>query len=352
MKNKIAQKDYKPPDIFSPSFKITIIYNNVYDVSGGEPADILADEDTLKTAKAIYDQLKKLGLHVELLEINEKNFIDLLTYQTSFYFNLCYGIGSIPKTEHEIPRLLDFIGIPYTGANSDSVILTTDKISTKKIFVKLNIPTPQFEVFNKNDRIVNGRIRYPLIAKPAMEDCSLGVHNDAVVKNNIQLKKKVELLLSEYNEPILVEKFINTRELNITLIGNGDNVLVLPISEIVFGPSFDSQKKWKIVDFEAKWRENSLNYKDTIGVCPTKIDPLILKKITRYAISAYKACGCRDYARIDVRLDEKNTPYFLEINVNPGIGPGDGAVRSAKAAGYSYLKFLQKLIEITLARYN
>ncbi len=332
------------------SYKITILYNQVKSISIGSPQDILADDDTVKTAHAIFKTLQKEKLNVELLEVNEKNYTDLLTYKTDFFFNLCYGIGSIPKTEQEIPKLLEKIALPYTGASDKSIILTTDKIATKKLFQKFKIPTPAYEVFTPQDKVINGHLKYPLIVKPGYQDCSLGIHSDAVITNESQLQHKVLQLLQQYREPVLVEKFINTRELNVTIVGNGKDAIMLPISEIIFGPTFEKKGKWKIVDFEAKWIEESENYNETVGICPAKLDNEIIKKIKKYALEAYNSSGCRDYARIDIRLDEKNKPYFLEINVNPGIGPEDGAVRSAKTAGFSYPQFLKKLIEIAIIR--
>lgn len=338
---------------YIPAFyKITILFNKVRSITGGEPDDILADDDTIKTAYTIFETLKKENLRVELFEVNEKNFQNLATYKTDFFFNLCYGIGSTPKTEEEIPAILERTGTPYTGAPKKTIALTTDKIATKKLFQKLNIPTPRFEVFTKKDKVINGHLEYPLIVKPSLEDCSLGIHSDAVVASKRQLQNKVSQLLEEYKEPILVEKFINTRELNVTIVGNGRQARMLPISEIIFGPSFDQKKKWKIVDFEAKWIEGSESYNETIGVCPARMNEKIQKMIEKYSLEAYQAAGCRDYARLDLRLDEKNTPYFLEINVNPGIGPHDGTVRSAQKAGYTYSEFLKKLISISISRYN
>lgn len=349
-----AKKVKKPPsDLLVKNLgKITIIYNAVKNLENGEPDDILADEDTIKTVNAIYSALKKEEINVELFEVNEENYTDLLTYDTSFYFNLCYGIGSIPKTEQEIPRLLEKTGVPYTGATEEGIKLTTDKIATKKIFQSLKVPTPEFEVFTERDRIVNGHLGYPLFVKPSLEDCSLGVHSDAVVTNEKQLETKVSRLLKEYHEPILVEKFINTREISVTIIGNDNDIEVLPYSEIIFGESFENNRKWKIVDFDAKWKADTSNYKDTVGVCPAVLKKDVYEKIKEYAIKAYKACGCRDYARMDIRLDEDEVPYFLEINLNPGIGPDDGAIRSAKVAGYNYTNFLKKLIDVSLSRYN
>lgn len=350
-KKSVQYKSKFTSNLKYPLKKITLIYNKVNNLDFGNPQDILADEDTVKTAKSIAQTLIAEGTNVELFEVKEDNFTDLLELDTDFFFNLCYGIGSIPKTESEIPKILDLTGIPYTGANAAGIVLTTDKVATKKIFQKVNIPTPDYQLFQKPLLTLSKNLKFPLIVKPQMEDCSLGINNDAVVEGEKDLRRKIEKIYSQYKEPVLVEQFINTRELNVTIIGNGNGIEVLPISEIIFGSSFDKNNKWKIVDFAAKWLEDTDNYKETVGICPAILDKDIESKIKEFSITAYKSCRCRDYARFDIRLDEDSIPYFLEINLNPGIGPEDGTIRSAKAAGYTYGSFIRKLIDISLKRY-
>ena len=330
---------------------VTVIYNVVKDLPYGEKEDLLADEDTITTAKEVYNVFAKEGFKVNLFELNEQTVEQLFDIKTDLFFNLCYGIGSIPKTEAEVARILEKTGKPFTGGTSRAITFTTDKVATKKKFIKYGIPTPHYQiVVSKNDPL-NPKLNFPLIVKPKNEDCSLGIHNNAVVRNKEELQERLTYVLSTYREPLLVEEYIDGRELNITVIGNGREVRMLPVSEIVFGESYHFGKKWKIVDFEAKWITGSLNYQETTGVCPAQLEKDTLQNIEKLAIIAYKTCGCRDYARIDVRLSPKQTPYFLEINLNPGIGPADGAVRSARAGGLSYSAFLKEIARIAVSRY-
>lgn len=329
---------------------ITIIYNVVKELSYGSSEDILADEDTVKTAKSIHDELTKVGFKTELFEVNEESIDQLPDLKTDLIFNLCYGIGSIPKTEADVVKVLEKTGIPFTGAVNRAIIITNDKVLTKKVFIENNIPTPAYQIFVSPTDRIDSTLSYPLIVKPKNEDCSLGIQNDSVVENETSLRKKLEFLIEFYKEPVLVEEYIDGRELNLTLLGNHDRLTVLPVSEIVFGSSFDTGK-WKIVDFDAKWKTASSNYIDTPGVCPAELNYDILKRIKELSIIAYKACGCRDYARIDIRLSRDNIPYFLEINLNPGIAPEDGAIRSAKAAGFSYASFLKEIVRTAISRY-
>lgn len=340
----------KPPGVL-PIKKITVLYNKVTQLTFGSKEDILADEDTVKTAKNIAKVLKNLGYKVLLFEVNEKTVHELPLLKTDFFFNLCGGIGNIPGSEAEMADILSRLNVPFSGALGFNLKLTTDKVSTKKKFNELKVPTPLYQVFYSGKDKLNKNLHFPLIVKPIAEDCSFGIHNDSVVWSVTKLKTKVEELIERYKEPALVESYINTRELNVTIVGNGKNAVMLPVSEIVFGKSYDDNKKNKIVDFAAKWQENTASYHDTVGVCPSDLPRGIVKKIEIYALRAYKKiCGNPGYARMDIRLSEDNEIFFLEINLNPDISDGMGASRSAKAYGWDYPQFLNKIIEVSLAK--
>lgn len=288
---------------------ITIIFNR--DSSGD-----LVVEDSVKTAQAIAKNLASLGHQTELFELKSQK---LPRFSADVLFNQAWGIGRHQNSEDQVAKLLEKTGIPYTGADFKAIRLTSDKIKTKKLFQWANILTPKFHIIKD--------LKFPVIVKPSGEDCSIGVSQNSV-----------------YNEPVLVEEYIAGRELNVTVLGDE----VLPISEITFGPVF--QNKYKIVDFRAKWETNSPEYKQSMSVCPAKLPPALTKKVQSLAFEVFKLTGCRDYARVDFRLSPDETPFVLEINANPAIGPDDGAVRSARAGGYSYSKFLEKIVKLAYAR--
>ncbi len=328
--------------------KITVVYNRVESLDVGEPEDILADQDTVKTAQEIASALAVLGHDVNLFELSEKNAKELKKLDTDFFFNTAFGIGSAPKSEAEVADLLEKTGKPFSGSDRKAIVLTTDKIATKDILLAADLPTPKFRVFS-DGRKLNSLLKFPLIVKPNGEDCSLGINESSVVRNRKNLYSQIKQLEESYGESVLVEEYINGRELNVTILGNGEFAEVLPVSEIVFGPCFNN--KYKVVDFAAKWEEESASFKETVGVCPAKLKEGIRKKVEEISLEAFNLTGCRDYARVDFRLGKDNIPYILEVNANPAIGHSDGATRSAKAAGYSYAQFLQKIIDIALARY-
>ncbi|KKR34373.1 MAG: D-alanine-D-alanine ligase-like protein [Candidatus Gottesmanbacteria bacterium GW2011_GWC2_39_8] len=331
--------------------KITILHNIDTSFLYGEE-DILVEKEYQDDINSIRQVFDSSGFQTELYEVDENTFDGISDIKTDFFFNLSYGIGSVPKTEDKIPKLLATTGIPYSGATAEGLLLTTDKALTKKVFQENGIPTPRYQLFENPNTKIDKSLTFPLFVKPVAEDCSVGIDNNSIVENQRQLKERINLVLSTYKQPALVEKYINTREFRIPMIGNGEDITILPISELVFGPSFTKNNLWKIDDFETKFVKESIKYKDTNIVCPAKLDPEIEREIKEFSLLAYRKIGARDYARIDIRLDEGNSPYFLEVNMNPGLGLEDTMITSAKAAGYTYDSFILKLLNIALSRSN
>jgi D-alanine-D-alanine ligase len=178
------------------------------------------------------------------------------------------------------------------------------------------------------------------------EDASLGITRESFVRNDVELKNRVEYVLSRYRQPALVEQYIAGRELNVALLGNTQPE-VLPISEIMFNFSDEP----KIVDYSAKWFRESDEYEKTVPTCPADLTPSTRTAVESWALQAYQALCCRDYARIDIRL-KGTTTYILEVNPNPDISPDAGFVRSLKVAGISYEAFIERLIGFALERHR
>lgn len=327
--------------------KITVLFNRVKALPFGLPEEILADEDTVTTARAVTDALITLGHDATLWEVNEKTVSSLPKIPTEFFFNLAEGIGSLPDSEFKVVAVLEKIGKSFSGSGAKALRLTTDKGKTKKLLIKNNLPTPKYQIARSGDYLEFG-LHFPVVAKPVAKDGSVGINGHSVLSRADELRDQVDFLKKTYQEPALVEEYIAGRELNVTVLGNEKTAQALPISEIIFGPSF--KNKFKVVDFAAKWEEKSLNYQETVGVCPAKLAPKTRKRVEAVALGAFKVTGCRGYARIDLRLDKNEQPWILEVNANPGIGPSNGVIRSAKAAGYTYPGFLSRLLSLALMR--
>lgn len=326
--------------------KITILYNKVTQIENGKPEDLLAEDDTIKTANEINSTLENLGYATELFCVDETSVKKITgNYPTDLFFNNAFGIGNAAKSEGDLAGIIEKTGIPFTGATEKNIILTTDKVATKDVLQAFAIPTPGFAMFSTVKKIETN-LKYPLFVKPEGEDCSFGITQSSVVQNEKELKKKVNELMELYHEGILAEEYIEGRELNISVMGKSKDLFVLPVSEIIFGPKFPG--KYHIVDFDSKWSENSDFYRETNGVCPAVLDKNVKEKIERIAKKAFEVTGCRHFARVDMRLDKNDQPWVLEVNANPAIGKKDGFVRSARAAGYNYESFLDFLVKLAV----
>ncbi|MBN2458986.1 ATP-grasp domain-containing protein [Candidatus Woesearchaeota archaeon] len=328
--------------------RIGILYNLVDKVDRGKEDDKLADNEVLETAGAVKAALERKGHQVSLVKV-ELDKIKSLKNDYDFIFNLAEGIDNDHFAEPMIAAELRKARMPFSGADDYALALCMNKIKTKRLFQKNNIPTPEYKVFKKPIMRVRKNMGFPLIVKPAYEDGSIGIDLDSIVNDSSQLKKKVNEIIASYKQPALVERFIDGREVNAGIIGNKEGAYVLPLSEIMFELP---ESMPRIVSFSAKWMEDSPQYKGTIGKCPAELPKHLHEKITEAAKKAFKATGCRDYARVDFRINEDEV-YAIEVNPNPCINPnGAGFIRSAGVAGYDYDSVINKIVEVAVERHK
>ncbi|MEM5812652.1 MAG: ATP-grasp domain-containing protein [Candidatus Aenigmatarchaeota archaeon] len=330
--------------------------------------DSISDKGVMEEVAAVKKSLENLGYMAILIPIGRgisKKYVkkiqseairkkvisklrsELRKAKTDLVFNLCETFFGDPKLQSIIPRILDEMKIPYTGSPWHSIEMTTDKSLTKKVLEERGIPTPRFKIFFPGDEISAFGLRFPLIVKPNFEDGSVGIEKDSVVYGQEELVKKVLEVMKKYDQPVLVEEYIDGRELNVAVFINNGSSEVLPISEIVFNYPDDVPK---ITSYSAKWIENSEEYKKSVGICPCELPIELEEKIKMIASECVKASGCRDYARVDIRLDRNNQPYVIEVNANPDISPKAGFMRSFLASGRSYEDFVRGLVKFTLQR--
>lgn len=261
-------------------------------------------------------------------------------------FNLCEGYRGDARGESWIASQLEMAGTPFTGSDSFSLALCLNKAKTKQVLISKGLPTPNYQVFHSTSQKLEPDLRWPLIVKPVREDASEGISSESVVHNRLELNRRVELITETYDQPAMVEEYIEGRELNVAILGNWPCLEVLPISEIVFDPSHEGVK---IVDFKAKWVEGSGNYSGTRGVCPADLAKETREHIVEIAKQAFRVMGCRDYARVDIRLHDES-PYILEVNPNPCINLDSGFVRSASVATYDHGALINRIVSLAVKR--
>lgn len=326
------------------SYKIALIYDLFSKNTKDTIETHYADQQKKITKDAICKILQKKYEVTEIVA-NEKIFEQLTTHKFHLAFNLSTGIRGESR-QSQIPAILEMLGIPYVGSGILSHALALNKSMAKQIFIQNNIPTAPFQVFHTGEENLSSYLKFPLLVKPACEGSGFGVHKDSIVHTEDALKKKISYLLQAYQPPVLVEEFIEGREFTVGVIGNGKNKTILPIMEISFQNV--PQKYGKFYTFELKTKlGNFVEF-----YCPAPIDADLEQKIKNSVSQAFDALGCRDFARVDVRV-AANKPYIIEVNSLPGLKPGYSDLpKMALEAGISYENLIFMLTEAAITRIN
>jgi D-alanine-D-alanine ligase len=327
-----------------------VLYNKIEDYPPAFDDRFLSDANVRDEVFAVEEALRELGYNPYLFEIEriDKETMSLIwKLSPKFVFNLCEGLYARSDLEMCVAGLLELLGFAYTGSPPFSLGLALNKNKVKQILMAAGVPTPQHWVINEVAEIQSTPVTFPVIVKPSREDASIGICADSVVCDLDQLQRQVEFVLCRYQQPALVEQYIDGRELNVSILGHGEPV-VLPISEIDFSNLPPDEPK--IVTYKAKWDPSSPQYQGTVPVCPARLGPKTAARVKEIALRAFNEIHCRDYARVDLRMDAKNNPYVLEVNPNPDISPEAGLARSARMAGINYTELIGRIVEFTRSR--
>jgi D-alanine-D-alanine ligase len=314
--------------------------------------DEFAEWDSPTTIAAVESALSHLGKVVRL-EANEDFPETLRQVRPDIVFNIAEGFHGVNREAH-VPAICEFFGIPYSGSDPFTLSLCLDKARTKETLTFHGIPTPKFTVVEKiEDLEARARsLSLPLFVKPLHEGSSKGITDSNLCWDRAHLRRQTEFLLENYGQPVLVEEYLPGKEFTCAVFGNGDEATVLPI----VGMNFESLPKGAlpIYSFDAKFvwdrPENPLD----IFQCPARITRELQASIERVTLDAFRVLGCRDWARIDVRLDAAGVPNVLEVNPLPGIlpDPADNSClpKAARAAGISYDELIQNCLKYAAAR--
>jgi len=330
--------------------KVVILYNLFERLQKGEEKDILAEGAIIEEIQAVENAVRSLGHESIVMAVREEisPIIHWLKeYEPDVVFNLCESVYGNSCWEMNIPALLDLFRIPYTGSPPLTLGLCQDKGKVKDILQSHGILTPRYKIFERAVGPVKGNI-FPIIVKPLHEDGSLGITRESVVFDDETLSKQIRYIIEQYQQPALVEEFVDGRELNVGLMETNGSVGILPISEIDY-TEFPKGIP-KICGYEAKWVVESAEFQKTKPVCPASLEWLMEKKVGQIASRVFKLFECRDYARVDIRIDREGKIYVLEVNPNPDISPQSGMARALKVQGTTYTGFVGNLIERALLR--
>ena len=314
--------------------------------------DADSEHDILYTADTVARILQQAGIAVERLGLRDDPAALLKGLKASnpdAVFNLYEGLAQWGNTEAYVAGLLELLRVPFTGSPTQPLLMCRSKPLTKQLLAGAGLPTAPFFVV-EDGPVPRCRIKWPVIVKPGREDASVGIDQASVVTGQKQLEDRVEYIRATYGPSVLVERFVRGREFNVALMERDGELTTLPYSEILFVPPDDRPDLWPIVSFDAKWRPGTLEFTATPAKNPADVTPELHERLATLSKKAFELVGCRDYARVDFRLDEEGEPFILEVNPNPCISPLAGLAAGLESAKIPYAEFIVGLVQQALRR--
>ncbi len=307
------------------------------------PADYYSEFDSPETIEAISRALCAKGHTVDKVDVGDYT---ALSYFKKNHVDIVFNIaeGKFTKfRESEVPALLDLLDIPYTGSKTFSLALAMNKALTKKILLAEDIPTPRFQIFRKGAEKIIELLQFPLIIKPNYEGSAKGIDKTSVVHDEESLYAKVKETINLYKQEVLVEEFIEGRELTVGILEN-ETTTILPVLEIDFSSCRKSGEyfySWRVKEYQGN---TELGLTPTFH-CPARLDKEVERRVKETALRTHHAIGCFGVSRVDIRLSKDNIPYVLEINPLPGLNPKESNFPfMAYAAGMRYEDLIETIL--------
>lgn len=309
-----------------------------------ESGFVTTDEDTAMSALEVKEALSAKRHETHLVPIDEDSINTISLVKADCIVNLIEWDGLDLSLKDRAMMILESLGIPFTGSGRNVVLLADDKRTMKKRLAEVSLPTPVWQVFDSGDEAIRGDLRYPAIVKLVLEHCSIGLSPFAVVTNEGDLRKQVNVRIEKFHQAVLVEEFIDGREFQVTIL---EKDRILPPAEIIFHRK-DNQPTF--LTYESRWVEDHPEY-DASTVDVAKLSDHQLKYLEEICVKAFRVFGFRDYSRIDIRM-RGDKFYILEANANPGLGDDEdyGMTISYKAAGMTFADFMWEIVEACLRR--
>jgi D-alanine-D-alanine ligase len=331
--------------------RVIVLYNTDH-----EDAETAVDAASVEvSARAIHGALAEAGYTAELAGVHGIDAFEVLSdlraRRPDLVFNLCESMAGDSRNEPTFAGLLDLHGIPYTGGDLLALASCLHKQRTKEILTARGIVTPPYRYLPDAEALDDpalDALDYPWFVKLVHEDASVGITEQNVVRSAAALRARGAALMREHRQGVLAERFVDGREVNVTLLGNGRALRVLPLHEIDFGAM--PGERPKIVSYAAKWDEAHVDYAGTKPVPLRGGSPALIAAIEATARGAWAALGLRDYGRVDLRVDAAGAPWVIDVNPNCDISPDAGVARAAAAAGMSYVELIDAIAQTAWRR--
>jgi D-alanine-D-alanine ligase len=331
----------------------------------GMASDQWDDLDSEKTVNALVEAIRAGGYTCEFLEGDLTLFTTLNTFKPDICFNICEGHFGDARESH-VPSILEMLRIPYTGSKVLTLALALDKPMTKRVIAFHDLPTPEFQTFERIDEELSPEMKFPLFVKPSREGTGMGVSRNSIVSNEEEMRDQIAVIFEKYKQPVLVERYIEGREVTVGFVGNlvgpvahrlpdDENARriqaglhFLPPMEVDLSPFSDSDTVYSNrlkVDLADK-----LTY-----LCPAPVTDDQLDELNWLAAAVFRVIGALDVSRVDFRLDmhDNYKPYILEINPLPGLAPIiSDLVIEAAGEGIGHTELVNMILEAALKRYS
>jgi D-alanine-D-alanine ligase len=333
--------------------KVVIIYDRVLvdeaEEAAADKGPVVRTLDRKEVEEEVAEALTKLGHEPVLYEVDGtmKSLLGLSRVDCDLVFNLCESFNGDDTADFKIAAYLELIGKKYTGSGTHGLILAQDKAIAKKIFAFHGIHTPTFAKSFRGRLDFSHDLQFPVIVKPAREDGSIGIEFSAVVNSIRELMERMDWLHANFDSPVLIEEYVDGREMYVGVIGN-DKPEALPVIELDLSKLPDGTPR--IASAEVKWGKGTKAYRDTKSAIATDLSEETAAALQQTAVAAYQALELRDYGRVDMRLQADGRVHVIEVNPNPWLSSKAEFAMAARKAGRTYPQLIEEIVELTTSR--
>lgn len=294
---------------------------------------------SLKSGHRIYDALRDKGYEVSKLDVDENLVLNLKQNPVDLVYIALHGKYGEDGT---VQQLLEIMGIPYTGPGVYASQVGFDKALAKEIFIRKNVPTPDFFTLSAGsfremgaagalDDVID-KLGLPIVVKPSCQGSALGIK---IAHNKEELPGALIGALS-YDDKVVLEQYIKGTEVSVSVLGNGE-LEALPVIEVSTAREF--------FDFESMYTMGQAEY-----FIPARLPGDLIQKVQEIAMRTHSVLNCRDVSRIDIMVSEDGSPYVLELNTSPGMTETSLLPMAAAARGIEFGDLVEMLVGFALRR--
>ena len=335
--------------------KIAVIYDRVLvdeadaQAATADKSPVVRTLDKKEVEDEVAEALAKLGHEPTMHELDgtPRSLLALARLECDLVFNLCESFADDDTADFKIAGFLELVGKKYTGSGTHGLMLAQDKAIAKKIFAFHGIHTPVFARSFRGRLDFSHDLQFPVIVKPAREDGSIGIEFSAVVNSIRELMERMDWLHAHFNSPVLIEEYIEGREMYVGIVGN-DNPEALPVVELDLSKLPGGMPR--IAGAEVKWGKGTKAYRDTKSAVATDLPEETVLQLQQTAVAAYQALELGDYGRVDMRLQPDGRVHVIEVNPNPWLSSKAEFAMAARKAGRNYAQLVGEIVELAMAR--